>query len=253
MENNQEANPKVSIDWAKNIGGNASDECFGVDIDKEGNIYLTGSFENTLTLSDDISLTSNGGSDAFVAKLDQTGEVLWAEKLGGDSDDDANSVTVDEAGNTYFTGTFEDEAVFGTPSAARVPIVEISELRAVVVEEEADTSENQENEDAPADSNPEVTSISLDGNSQENIFVAKLDSSGKIKWAESFGGDSLDYGEYITVYNSGNTFITGSFKDTEIFGETTSGGDDSRSAYVAKLDDEGEVVWAEILGGEETD
>ena len=146
----------------------------GICIDKEGNIYLTGSFENALTMSDDISLTSNGGSDAFVAKLDQTGEVLWAEKLGGDSDDDANSVTVDEAGNTYFTGTFEDEAVFGTPSAARVPIVEISELRAVVVEEEADTSENQENEDAPADSNPEVTSISLDGNSQENIFVAGL-------------------------------------------------------------------------------
>ncbi len=48
MENNKEANPKVSVDWAKNFGGNASDEGFGVDVDKDGNIYLTGIFQNTL-------------------------------------------------------------------------------------------------------------------------------------------------------------------------------------------------------------
>ena len=67
---NTTINPKVTVNLAKSFGGESSDEGFGVDVDKEGNIYITGSFEDSVSFGDDITLESNGRSDAIVAKLD---------------------------------------------------------------------------------------------------------------------------------------------------------------------------------------
>ncbi|MEL6463288.1 MAG: hypothetical protein AAFQ91_34625, partial [Cyanobacteria bacterium J06621_15] len=74
------ANPKVTVDFAKNFGGEFSDDGFGVDVDKEGNIYLAGAFSFEDITLDDIKLENSGSSDAFVVKLDKTGKVIWAEK-----------------------------------------------------------------------------------------------------------------------------------------------------------------------------
>ena len=250
MENaseNTKANPKVTVDWVKNFGGELSDEGFGVDVDKEGNTYLTGSFEDNVTFGDDITLDNNGKSDAFVAKLNETGEVLWAKNFGGSSFDDAFDIKVDEAGNSYITGRFEGQATFLSE--------ENSDLGSVEREISAE-NDNQPQEDAPAILIPAETSIILDSKGSKDIFVTKLDSSGKVKWAKNFGSDSngLDSGEGITVDKLGNIYIAGRFEGTATFGEqnslTSNGFEDG---FVTKLNENGEVVWAKKFGGEDSD
>src|SRR5262249_19075692 len=48
----------------------------------------------------------NGDSDAFVAKVDATGNLVWATYLGGTGNDRATGVALDTAGDVYVTGFF---------------------------------------------------------------------------------------------------------------------------------------------------
>ena len=42
-----------------------------------------------------------GGSDVFVMKTDELGQMLWVKMLGGAGDDYADDIAVDESGNVY--------------------------------------------------------------------------------------------------------------------------------------------------------
>jgi hypothetical protein len=98
--------------WTKQAGGTINDEGYGIAIDSSGNCYVTGYFQSTATFGS-INLASNGGSDIFVAKLDSSGNWLWAQKAGGNYWDMGYSIAIDSSGNTYLTGNFIGTASFG--------------------------------------------------------------------------------------------------------------------------------------------
>jgi len=81
-------------------------------VDNAGNSYVTGSFEGTASFGD-ITLTSSGGMDIFVCKLDNAGNFLWA-KNSGDYEDSGFGIAVDNDGNQHVTGYFSGTASFGT-------------------------------------------------------------------------------------------------------------------------------------------
>lgn len=91
---------------AKSFGG----ESKSLALDSLGNILLTGSFEGT----DDFdpgttvfNLTSAGDSDIFVSKLDSFGNLLWAGRMGGASQDLGYGITTDGvSANVWTTGIF---------------------------------------------------------------------------------------------------------------------------------------------------
>ncbi len=101
--------------WAKGAGGGSNDEAYSVDVDASGNILMAGYFATT-ALFGTITLTSTSGqADAFLAKYDSSGTVLWAKKAGGNGDDRANAVSVDASGNRYIAGFFTNDPIsFGT-------------------------------------------------------------------------------------------------------------------------------------------
>ena len=49
------------------------------------------------------TLTSAGFHDILLARLDETGEVLWAHMYGGESDEHGHAVTVGPSGGVYIT------------------------------------------------------------------------------------------------------------------------------------------------------
>ena len=73
---------------------------------------MTGWFNNTATFGN-YSLTSSGLSDIFVAKMDANGNWLWATGAGGDGIDDGYGIIIDDNGNSFVTGYFEESATFG--------------------------------------------------------------------------------------------------------------------------------------------
>ncbi len=99
--------------WAKQAGGTSEEWGIGVAVDSNGNSYVTGFYQESATFGT-ITLTSSGGNDIFVAKLDSNGNWLWAKQAGGTSYDEGVSIAVDTNGNSYVTGDFSGSATFGT-------------------------------------------------------------------------------------------------------------------------------------------
>jgi len=77
----------------------------GVASDINGNIYVTGNFEDTI-IFDNVTLISEGNSDIFIVKYDASGNLLWAKRAGGPNFVYANDIAVDTSGNCYVVGSF---------------------------------------------------------------------------------------------------------------------------------------------------
>jgi len=95
--------------WAKSFGGKLHDIGQFITTDVVGGIYVTGSYSGTVdfgTESTAKSISSAGGSDAYVVKLDSTGTVVWSKSMGGTDQDAGTSAVMDDKGNLYVTGTY---------------------------------------------------------------------------------------------------------------------------------------------------
>jgi hypothetical protein len=78
--------------WVQQVGGSGWDLGNGVATDGDGNVIAVGTFSESLQLGA-TTLTSAGGDDVFVIKLNGiTGDVIWAKRFGGRHDDAGSAV-----------------------------------------------------------------------------------------------------------------------------------------------------------------
>jgi Beta-propeller repeat len=98
--------------WIKQFGTQGDDGSFGMKLDSDGNIFLTGYTNNSL------AQTNAGSADAWVAKYDTDGNQLWIQQFGTPESDGATSITVDNQGHVFVTGTTEGS--FGGINAGSV-------------------------------------------------------------------------------------------------------------------------------------
>ena len=85
----------------------------GVSVLADGSSIVTGEFGGTVTFGS-TTLTSAGGYDVFVAKLDPSGNYEWATPAGGTGYEFGNSISVLADGSSIVTGRFEGTATFGS-------------------------------------------------------------------------------------------------------------------------------------------
>jgi hypothetical protein len=117
--------PAGSLIWANEIGAAGLDWVFASALDAEGNLYIAGKFEQTVTF-DSIELTSAGGADIFVAKLDSAGNHQWAVRAGFAANDNANGLGVDTDGFVYVAGAINDSASKPTRCGATACSIEVA-------------------------------------------------------------------------------------------------------------------------------
>ncbi len=89
-----------SLQWTRQLGSSAIDASTynSLAADAAGNVFLCG-----YTLGD-LAGTNQGGYDAYLAKYDAAGNLLWTEQFGTGSSDYSYSVTTDAAGNALLSG-----------------------------------------------------------------------------------------------------------------------------------------------------
>jgi hypothetical protein len=89
------------------LGGSGTDNTHGITVDASGNAFVTGATNSTNfpITPGAFQTTLNGGSDAFVTKLNPTGTALvYSTYIGGSQGEDGDSIAVDPSGNAYVTG-----------------------------------------------------------------------------------------------------------------------------------------------------
>jgi hypothetical protein len=104
--------PDGDLAWARSFGGIGTEDGTAVEIDGAGNVYLYGSFEDTVAFGA-VNLTSAGARDVFLAKLDPGGNVLWARSFGGPADEAQVNLAVAADGTAVVTGWTQGDVDVG--------------------------------------------------------------------------------------------------------------------------------------------
>ncbi len=96
--------------WAKAMGGTSYEFADTIFIDDSANLYTTGTFAGTVDFDPGpgvFNLTSSGGGDIFISKLDSNGNFVWAKAIRiGAHYDSVSSIIADDSGDVYTTGGF---------------------------------------------------------------------------------------------------------------------------------------------------
>jgi hypothetical protein len=230
--------------WTKQFGSSADDNGFGITIDNNGNLYITGQTAGSLP-----GQTNKGQSDAFIAKYDTLGNQLWIRQFGssqfsgaGNENTNTNGISIDINGNIYITG-----GVFGGD--------------AYIVK--YDTSGTQLGTKRLGASNGKGNGIITDGNGNfyttgnavgnlsgntnqglADAYIAKYDALGNQLWAKLLGTSASDFSNGISRDNNGNLYIVGNTSGS-LLGNTSQGAQD---AYIAKYDALGNQIWVQQFG-----
>jgi len=255
--------------WATQAGGTSNESGNKISVLADGSSIVTGEFAGTATFGS-TTLTSAGGYDVFVAKLDASGDYEWATQAGGTDKDLGRGVSVLADGSSIVTGYFQGTATFGSTTFTSAGNYDVFVVK-------LDASGNYEwakqaggtgsdyghGVSALADGSSIVTgyfqgtatfgSTTLTSIGGDDVFVAKLDANGDYEWATQGGGTSNENGYSISVLADGSSIVTGYFKDTATFGSTTLTSAGSDDVFVAKLDASGTYEWATQAGGTSND
>ena len=78
--------------WAKSFGGEGGEIASG-ETDPSGNVYLAGMFLSKTIATEKVTLTNNGLMNAFIAKFDNDGKLIWAKSAGGNNGDGPATAT----------------------------------------------------------------------------------------------------------------------------------------------------------------
>jgi hypothetical protein len=82
-------------EWAKSFGGTGDDRAIDIKI-KNGYLYVCGTFTSSGITWENTTLTNNGGRDFFIAKLDTSGNTIWAKNFGGSADDSLSQMEIND-------------------------------------------------------------------------------------------------------------------------------------------------------------
>jgi len=190
--------------WHTFLGGSGA-ECnnylVGVAVSDDGNAWVTSA--SASEWSESAAMGHSGGSDAFVARLDSSGDRIWHTFMGSAQSDSADDIVVDANGNAFVTG--QSAASWGNGP----------------VREHA---------------------------GDQDGFAAKLDADGGLTWHTFIGGSSSDGCHSIGLDTTGNVYVAGAsfsnWGDPEQSHSPGTGWD----VMAAKLSPTGGLVWHTFAG-----
>ncbi|TFJ82991.1 hypothetical protein NSK_005680 [Nannochloropsis salina CCMP1776] len=251
--------------WATSFGGTSNDIGFAIAVDASGSSYTTGNFRGSMTVGN-TTLTSAGGTDIFIIKLDSSGSPVWATSFGGTSIDDGRAIAVDASGSSYTTGNFEKSMTVGNTTLTSAGLFDIFIIkldssgspvwarsfggigndigRGIAVDASGSSYTTGEFRGSMTVGSTTLTSVA-----NTDIFIIKLDSSGSPVWATSFGATINDVGRAIAVDASGSSYTSGEFQGSMTVGSTTLTSAGGTDIFIIKLDSAGSPVWATSFRG----
>jgi len=187
--------------WQKYFGGTNNDRSFGVLNANDGGFILSGASE-----SNDFDISNSKGSyDYWVVKVDKNGTMEWEKSFGGSGIDQSHDIAKTSDGAYVIIGnTFSADTQISKNNGE-------SDIWLVKFDDKGDMLMEQ-NYGGPAFDAAHSITLSNDGGfiisgnsksfgndvtanfGENDLWIIKTDSSGKIKWQKTIGGTGLDFG-----------------------------------------------------------
>jgi hypothetical protein len=256
--------------WVRTGGGDWGDYGHALTTDKEGNVYVTGEIEVTVTFpGSPIKLNSWGKNDIFAIKYNTNGELLWAQRAGGRESDKGEGIAVTHDA-VYVTGYFRDTSSFNNEGAMKMVSAGSKDMflakyslegklqwvrRGGGLYEDEGTGITVDDEGYIYVSGFVVTEGDFSGITVKtkggyDAFLAKYDSNGNLIWVKTVGGYRTDKGMAVKAGKDGRIYLAGSFKEKVTVGSSTITSKGDADIFVACFTKNGDGVWAKSAGGE---
>ena len=270
--------------WGTYFGGNSVETSYCIHISAQGAIYICGdTFSTSGVASVGAHQTSYGGGidDAYLAKFDRNGQLLWATYYGGTLHDIAADITTDNNSNVLMCGHSESSNNIATNSAYQN--FQSGQYDAYVVKFDSNGVRqwgtyygDQDVEEAwciACDNNnfiyitgftASTSNIATNGAHQtvyggglKDAYIAKFNSTGSsLVWATYYGGSGDDAGTGIVYDNPGMLLVSGNCTSTNNIASTgawQSAPGSADDGFILKLSTNGVRQWGTYFGGNNVD
>ncbi|MBI1336224.1 MAG: choice-of-anchor D domain-containing protein [Phycisphaera sp.] len=255
--------------WSTYLGGFNSDTARGIAVTGNGSVYVTGETQSSGWVMGGDDTTFSGTVDAFVVRLNSSGQHVWSTYLGGDADDYAYAVAVAGNNNIYVTGyTTSTGWVSGGYDTSLA-----GGLDAFVVRLDADShtiwSTYLGGDSVEVGNALAVTgdgSVYVAGYTQSSGwvsggydttyggdtdgFVVKLNSGGLHLWSTYLGGNSSEAANGLALAGDDGVYVAG---ETGTDGWVSGGHDTSfngnQDGFAVRLGGGGQHLWSTYVGG----
>jgi hypothetical protein len=219
--------------WAKQSFGPGSITVNAFNIDKAGNIFIGGSFINSMSIGA-TTITEYNKGNGYIAKFDNNGNIKLLLNIDGSGKDKVTSLSTDNAGNLYFLGYANDRLALGNivldSSYQNIFFAKLNPSGVSIWAKRMYSGGFDDHNDIWIDNNNNAYLTGYVGVSskidnlllrRDGLFIVKFDSSGKGLWSTQPSGSGFALGGAITGDNKGNIAVTGGFKGVLTFGNKT--------------------------------
>jgi len=227
-------NSKGEVQWQKTFGGWYDDGANSIQQTTDGGYIVAG-------------WTKSFGSreqDAYILKLNSNGEVEWQKTLGGERDDEANSIQQTTDGG-YIVAGWTKSFGSGLENTYVLKLNSKGEVEWQKTFGREDSDDGVTSIQQTTDGGYIVAGWTKSFRSREDAYILKLNSKGEVEWQKTFGGEYSDRGNSIQQTTDGGYIAAGW---TQSFGSVW-----WEDVYILKFNSKGEVEWEKTFGGEDAD
>jgi len=245
-------------------GGTMTDRYLGVTVDSKNNPICTG-YAKLGAIQEKNGSSGMHAWDGIIMKYDSGLNPVWTKQIDGTVYTQGEDVATDQFDNVFVAGAHKGKSYIGTDTITSYGDADLwlAKFNSGGAYKWSFTAGG-----TGADGAAHVA-IAKNGNAlfagfykytlyilndsavsagYEDIFIASVSSMGNLSWLKSYGGDSNEILTGITTDPSGNIYITGYFKDTMKLGTLQLVSTGHFDGFVARLDANGNPVWATRFG-----
>jgi len=246
--------------WQTRVGGNGQDVAYDIVETSDGNIVVGGYSTST-------NLTGNpsrGSLDAYLIKLDTDGNVIWEKTFGGSGFESLDEIRASANGGIIAAGY---------SASTDLTVINKGNFDYWLFQIDKDGNQIWENTyggsglDAvrsmaiTADggiliggqSNSGISGDKTQANKGlDDMWLVKTTATGVMQWEKSYGGTGHDWAQSIYGLRDGS-FVFGGFSNSGLSGDRERENIGSLDAWFLKADDNGEILWQGVFGGDQSD
>ena len=276
--------------WARTWGGldpdDLSDQCHDIAIDDEGNIFVTGYFNDTVDFDPSAwvnEINSNGQTDVFISRFDIEGNYYWTRTWGGPGIEKGFEVAVDTSSNLYVTGFFQETVDFdpgvGIEEHTSIGTADVflskfdyegnfiwAKTWSAVYRDHLEELEPPELSSGLILLNDEIfisggfiEEVDFDPGPGEELraaiaefdcYLSKFDLNGNFQWVHTWGGSGNDGSTGLASDGLSSVYVAGNCEGTIDFDPTELGLDlhELCDMFLSKFDFDGRFIWARTWG-----
>ena len=230
----------------------------------DNSIVVAGNFIDTVAISGEDTLRSNGDFDIFLLKFSSEGTRLWSQHLGGTKSDYVTALDVSPDNDIYMTGVFYDTlhidsiTIIAESSFEQSYVIKMDAsgnvqwVRRFLSEHSLQTTSLSVDENGDCFvtgrfmNNALVDTAVLDAEGEYAGFLCKLTPDGDLEWIDHY---SLVTCNNLIPGDNDDLFLIGNFKKKTTFGDITVESHDIEDVFIVNVTRNGNYNWVQTAGG----